>query len=222
MKMNLGLLLNKLNEYYSARASEYEKIYLKPERQADLKALKEFAASSFKGKNVLELACGTGYWTEVLSKTAESVLAVDSSAEVLKIAEAKNYHNNNVLFQQADLYELSLNSSRFDSAFGGFIWSHIPLEKLSDFIDIVHKNITKESVVAFIDNLYVKGNSTPIFNTDGKGNTYQKRRLEDGSEYLVMKNYPSEKEIRYLLKDKSDDLEFINLNYFWGVKYKKK
>ena len=47
--------------YYAQRAAEYEAIYLKPERQADLKAAEMFVQKIFNGTNVLEIACGTGY-----------------------------------------------------------------------------------------------------------------------------------------------------------------
>ncbi|HEY6168738.1 MAG TPA: class I SAM-dependent methyltransferase, partial [Verrucomicrobiae bacterium] len=55
-----------LAEYYARRAGEYERIYAKPERQADLAALRARLAEAFRGRRVLEIACGTGYWTEVI------------------------------------------------------------------------------------------------------------------------------------------------------------
>ena len=55
--------MDELAAYYAQRAAEYERIYAKPERQADLAALRARFGKLFKGKRVLELACGTGYWT---------------------------------------------------------------------------------------------------------------------------------------------------------------
>ena len=49
--------------YYASRAQEYERIYHKPERQDDLGTLRAFLERAFAGKHVLELACGTGYWS---------------------------------------------------------------------------------------------------------------------------------------------------------------
>ena len=40
---------------------------------------------TFKGRRVLELAAGGGRWTRYLAVTAESVLATDTSAQILKI-----------------------------------------------------------------------------------------------------------------------------------------
>src|SRR3954468_6957863 len=70
-----------LPEYYARRAKEYERIYHKPERQEDLAKLKELLPRTFARERVLEIACGTGYWTEVLAGTASSVTATDINEE---------------------------------------------------------------------------------------------------------------------------------------------
>jgi ubiquinone/menaquinone biosynthesis C-methylase UbiE len=46
--------------YYADRAREYERIYQKPERQVDLRWLREFVGRTFAGCRVCEIACGTG------------------------------------------------------------------------------------------------------------------------------------------------------------------
>ena len=68
-----------LKDYYSKRAKDYEQIYSRedPVRQSELNKIKDELISLFKNKSVLEAACGTGYWTEVISKTAKQVLAFD-------------------------------------------------------------------------------------------------------------------------------------------------
>ena len=76
-------------EYYSRRAREYESIYDKPERQADLSTLRALIPSLLAGRDILEVACGTGYWTQVIAPVARSVLATDLSPAVLEIAALK-------------------------------------------------------------------------------------------------------------------------------------
>ncbi len=60
----------RLVDYYAKRASEYERIYEKPERQNDLEILRNLFRKTLAGRNVLEIACGTGYWTQVVAQTA--------------------------------------------------------------------------------------------------------------------------------------------------------
>ena len=87
-----------METYYSRRAFEYEKIYEKPERQDDLELLKRLVKDFLQNKFVLEIACGTGYWTKIISNAAHSIVAIDSSKEVLDIARSKSYQKSNVDF----------------------------------------------------------------------------------------------------------------------------
>jgi demethylmenaquinone methyltransferase/2-methoxy-6-polyprenyl-1,4-benzoquinol methylase len=91
-----------LLDYYDKRALEYEGIYAKPERQADLAALKNLLQATLAGHRVLELACGTGYWTSMIAETAECVLATDANQSVLQLAWEKKLPPDKVVFQQAD------------------------------------------------------------------------------------------------------------------------
>src|SRR5687767_9901285 len=107
-----------LIKYYSDRAKEYEKIYSRPERQHDLPRASDMLKQIFAGKQVLEIACGTGYWTERIAKTAKSILATDINESVIEIARAKNYSPAAVSFQTIDLFALD-NSIKYESLFGG-------------------------------------------------------------------------------------------------------
>src|SRR4051812_38537991 len=78
-----------IKAYYAERAGEYEEIYSRPEREDDLDELHERVQEVLFGQHVLELACGTGYWTEHYAELTESVLATDIGPEVLAIAQAK-------------------------------------------------------------------------------------------------------------------------------------
>ncbi len=210
-----------LVEYYAKRAKEYELIYDKPERQADLLELKKLLKAAFSNEDVLELACGTGYWTQSIAETASSILATDINQQVIDVAKAKIYPKNNVSFAIADSYSLANIQPIFTAGFGGFIWSHIPLEKLAQFLETLHSKIKTGGKIVFIDNTYVEGNSTPICQTDSSGNTYQRRLLKDGTGYLVLKNFPTQAQIRLLFSEKAVNIEFKQLQYFWYLMYNK-
>lgn len=207
-----------LTSYYALRAAEYEAIYAKPERQADLRSATAMLQDLFRDKNVLEIACGTGYWTQKIAETATKILATDINGPVLDIARSKTYPFDNVQFKQVDLYKIPVQPSA-PSLFGGFIWSHIKLEELPRFTDAMHALVQPGGLVVFMDNRYVEGSSTPIAEQDPNGNTYQRRSLKDGSTHLVLKNFPDQLAMEKTLAGKAQNIQFIQLQYFWICVY---
>lgn len=207
-------------KYYSARAKEYEDIYLKPERQEDILQATKLLQEIFFDADIFEIACGTGFWTERLAKTTHHILATDLSEKVLAIARSKQYQKNNVVFQSADIFNLS-TEFKFKNLFGGFIWSHIPLEKLNAFLDHLLEKANANARFVFMDNNFVAQSNTPISEIDAVGNTYQNRQLENGQLYKVLKNFPTEEDLRILLKDKVKNIQFIELKYYWILLFNK-
>ena len=187
--------MDKLASYYARRAAEYERIYAKPERQDDLAALRQRLRGLFAGRKVLELACGTGYWTEVIAPGATQVTAIDVNEEVLQIARGKRYPENRVTFMQGDCYAPPDSGRSHDALFAGFWWSHVPLGRMDDFLAAATRSVAPGALIAFLDNRYVEGSSTAISRRDGEGNSYQLRRLDDGSSHEVLKNFPAESEL---------------------------
>jgi 2-polyprenyl-3-methyl-5-hydroxy-6-metoxy-1,4-benzoquinol methylase len=206
--------------YYAARAKEYEKIYDKPERQGEIGDMTTLLQNVFPGKNVLEIACGTGYWTERIAKVAAKVLATDINEPVIEIAKAKTYEKSNVTFGVADIF--NYKASEYESLFGGFIWSHIKLQELGRFIDTINGFVKPGSIVVLADNNYIEGSNTPISSTDEHGNTYQERVLENGETFSVLKNFPTEDTFKKALDGKAERIKFISLKYYWLVIYNKK
>src|SRR5687768_9288740 len=116
--------------YYSARAAEYEKVYDKPERQEDLRRVHDIVPAHFTDRHVLEVACGTGYWTRLIAVRAASVTAIDLSREVLALARARQPASEGVDFVTADALALDELPGEWDAAFAGFWWSHVPRSDL--------------------------------------------------------------------------------------------
>lgn len=179
-----------LKEYYTRRAAEYEEIYQKPERQSDLAILETHVKTLLEGHPTLEVACGTGYWTEILAPVCRSIVAADSGPEVLEVARGKTYGKHSVHFVLADAYHLEDVEGQFTAGFAAFWWSHVPKECLQSFLRGFHKKLLPGALVCFVDNRNVEGSSTAISHTDARGNTYQQRILKDGTEFRVLKNFP--------------------------------
>jgi SAM-dependent methyltransferase len=209
-----------LLEYYGRRAPEYERIFELPERQDDLRALKQLVRSALGGHDVLEVACGTGYWTEVIAPAAQSILATDGSARVLEFAKRKQYPERRVTLEVADAYGLEGVSGRFSAGFAGFWWSHIPFERFPPFLDAFHARLNENALVVACDNRYVEGSNTPSSRVDRYGNNYQHRRLGDGSECEVLKNFLTADQLRSAVAGRATAVSITESHYYWCLTYR--
>lgn len=210
----------RLETYYARRAAEYEQIYHKPERQADLARLRRDIPALFAGERVLEIACGTGYWTPLIAEVADSVVALDFNEETLAIARSKGYPRKNVTFVRGDAYALPDWPQKFSACYAGFWWSHIPLARMDGFLNDLRTKLAPGALVAFMDNRYVEGSSTPLARKDAEGNTYQSRRLADGSPHEVLKNFPTPEDVRSRLGRFGTDVRFDEYQYYWLATYR--
>ncbi len=210
---------DRLAEYYARRAAEYERIYAKPERQSDLALLRSLVARELGGRDVVEIACGTGYWTSVLAPGARSVTATDLATETLAIAHGKTFPPGRVRLVLADAYRPEEIDGRFDALFAGFWWSHVPRAALPGFLQAWHLRLGAGAQVLFVDNRYVEGSSTPIARVDAAGDTWQLRRLDDGSEHEVLKNFPTAEELRAAVGRGARAVTITVLRYYWALAY---
>jgi demethylmenaquinone methyltransferase/2-methoxy-6-polyprenyl-1,4-benzoquinol methylase len=209
-----------LEDYYARRAVEYDDIYRKPERQIDLEKMRRIVAGFARGRRILEVACGTGHWTQIMADGAESVLATDIGEEVLAVARAKLLQHPAVTFRNTDAFELDSITRSFDAAFGGFWWSHVPVARVQSFLARLHGCLHSGARVLFMDNRYVEGSSTPVVRTDGGGNTYQRRVLANGNAYEILKNFPTPGEIEHhLARAGVRAVEIVELEHYWYASY---
>lgn len=219
MTTNAAATPETMRAYYARRAAEYERVYAKPERQADLRAMQAWLAGCFPGRHVLEIACGTGWWTPHGARDALSWLATDANDETMAIARNKQLPST-VRFVNADAYALqSLQGGPFDAAFAGFWWSHVPLQNLPPWLDALHARLLPGARIVFLDNRYVEGSSTPISRQDEHGNTYQQRALGDGSAHEVLKNFPTRDEAVALIGHCTRNLEWQVWMHYWSLSY---
>jgi len=207
-----------MQAYYAARAAEYDRIYQKPERQTDLRKIETWLPATLAGSSVLEIACGTGYWTRFYASRCPQVVALDSAAETLGIARTRRPHER-VSFVVGDAYRIPVQPRKFDAGFAGFWWSHIPLGRIREFLVGFHAALRPGAKVIFLDNRFVEGSSTPLSECDSDGNTYQARRLADRSIHRVLKNFPTREELVRVLSPFASQVEYHEWEYYWAVEY---
>lgn len=105
----------------------------------------QFAANILKGDSIeilLDAACGAGYGSAFLVKQTniKNVIAVDKSAEALKIATA-NYSSNGIKFIEDDCHTLQAASAYglFDVVVSFETFEHLP--EPMDFLTASFKNL---------------------------------------------------------------------------------
>jgi hypothetical protein len=125
-----------------------------------------------------------------------------------------------VRFERADAFELARVQGSFDAAFAGFWWSHVQRADLPRFLAGLHERLVPGARVAFLDNRFVEGSSTPIARTDDAGNTYQLRPLDDGTVHEVLKNFPPPAELEAAVAGVAEDVRVLELPHYWCLSYR--
>ncbi|NIP43929.1 MAG: class I SAM-dependent methyltransferase [candidate division Zixibacteria bacterium] len=217
--------ISEMNAYYEAIA-ELHDIYMNfvsnKEMEKLLGALIRLIEKDVEGKNVLEIACGTGNWTTVLAKRARYVTAVDASESMLKIARKKLSDIENVTLFRSDVYRLPNMAYDYDCAFSSDFWSHIPRGLVGGFLENLHSKLSGGATVIFIDMLPQPDPPNVTSRYDDCGNYVQRRILPDGRVFDVVKNFPEESELRELLTDTAVDIRYYRHLYLlrWVLKYR--
>jgi demethylmenaquinone methyltransferase/2-methoxy-6-polyprenyl-1,4-benzoquinol methylase len=189
-------LLAEQIEYYRARANEYDDWFFRrgrfdrgeeaTQRWFDEVRLVETALDDFAPSGrVLELACGTGLWTERLARYASELTAVDASPEVLEIA-AHRVSSEKTTLIEADIFSFE-PPERYDVVFFSFWLSHVPPERFDEFWTLVQRALAPGGRVFFIDSLAEETSTAQDHSLTDRDGARMRRRLEDGREFWVYK-----------------------------------
>jgi len=202
-------------QYYAKSASNHDRIYDRPERKDDLKAMHGHVADTLRGHTVLELACGTGYWTRILAGVADHVVATDINPEMIAMARLRALPADKVTLRVADAWDLPDDLGDFTAVFIGFWWSHVKREEQERFLAKLRGKVGKDMFIVLLDDAYVEGSSDTVARTDMEGNTYQIRTTPDGERYEIPKTYPSDSALRKKLASSVREIKIVRLEYYW-------
>jgi SAM-dependent methyltransferase len=216
-------LIDDTSRYYAERAPVYDESagYNDPAAEQLRAPIKARYRDMFKDHTVLEIACGTGYWTPTIAEAAKLVFAVDINPVLIARAKDRCSHLRNVTFQVADAYTLTDVPTGFSAALGIWWWSHIPRERLAAFLAVLHSRLDAGAFVLFVDQLPYGGH---IRRKDANGNTLEQRSLPDGRVFEIVKNFPTEQDIRNALAGVADEVRYIERpdEKSWSVTYRVK
>lgn len=139
-----------LKEYYEKKAIELDEIALTYKHPSPYKRFffhtrfdKVFSAlNPKKGEYILELGCGSGYYTKKIVQKGTKVLATDFSANYVKQAKKYVGKNKNASYQTADATKLLFKNNTFDKILFTEVIEHIPeyKESLKEIKRVLKKN----------------------------------------------------------------------------------
>jgi SAM-dependent methyltransferase len=198
-------ILDEQLAYYRARAPEYDEWFHRHGRydrgedrnaawHAELEQVRGWLlALRLAHLDVLELAPGTGLWTEVLLDAGATVTAVDAAPEMLD-ALRRRCVGPRLTALRADLFHWS-PPRRFDAAVACFFMSHVPDERFDTFLGLVASSLRPGGCAFLLDGLR-EATSTARDHVLGEdGAQTMLRRLDDGRTYEIVKVFRSDDEL---------------------------
>ncbi|HEU5016287.1 MAG TPA: methyltransferase domain-containing protein [Roseiflexaceae bacterium] len=191
-------ILDQQQQYYRARASEYDEWFMRQGRYdrgpelnarwfAEVEQVRAALAGFHPTGSVLELACGTGWWTEQLARFADDLTAVDAAPETLAINRAR-LGGQPVEYIQTDLFAWQ-PARHYDVVFFSFWLSHVPPERFADFWGLVRAALKPDGRWFFIDSLPADTSSATNHDAPDADAVVQRRKLNDGREFEIVKVY---------------------------------
>jgi demethylmenaquinone methyltransferase/2-methoxy-6-polyprenyl-1,4-benzoquinol methylase len=189
-------LIEQQMEYYRARAGEYDEWFLRQGRYdhgaelnqawfAEVEQVRAALAAFQPVGRVLELACGTGLWTQYLHRYAEHITALDSSPEVLEL-NRQRLDSDRVRYVQADLFGWEPDDS-YDVVFFSFWLSHVPESHFAGFWEMVRRALKPGGRAFLIDSRYDPTTTARDHSLGGREMTTMTRRLNDGRTFEIVK-----------------------------------
>jgi len=188
-------------------------------RQSELDAMGAALRFALPRRRVLEIACGTGYWTAIVAGVAEHVVAVDVSPEMLAVARDKSLNPAQVEFRIADAYALCDVPGYFDAALAMFWLSHVPKARRDEFLAQFHARLDRMAIVFMADNVYMPGVGGELVERPGCADTFKRRQLANGSEHDIVKNYFGYEQLCDLLRPCARRLRIHVGRCFWWLSY---
>jgi ubiquinone/menaquinone biosynthesis C-methylase UbiE len=189
-------------------------------RQEEEAAIAQTIKEIFQDRQILEVGCGTGFWTEVVADVAKYILAIDNFPDRLAVALEKPISLQKVEFRIGNLETLSSMAKTFDGALVNFCFSHVPKAETAQFLRKLHEKLEPGAAVVMVDNLYIPEMGEQLFTQPGKRDTFKIRSLSDSAKHQVVRNYYDAAKLQNLLGLRTTNLQIQEGKCFWWLSYR--
>jgi 2-polyprenyl-3-methyl-5-hydroxy-6-metoxy-1,4-benzoquinol methylase len=193
-------ILTEQIEYYDARAPEYDEWIDRtghydrgPEANAnwhrELDEVRQRLIAAQLTGDVVELAPGTGNWTEIVARTATHLTAIDASAAMIAENRARLKRlglSERVNYIQADLFTWQPDR-QYDAVVIGFFLSHVPDDLLDPLLTTVSAALKPGGRLFLVDSRHTQTSSRPDSPYSEPDNPLTTRRLNDGRAFTIYK-----------------------------------
>jgi ubiquinone/menaquinone biosynthesis C-methylase UbiE len=216
-------LLAEQRAFYAARAPEYDDWWERRGRydrgedearewRAQVAEVDAALAAFGAAGDVLELAGGTGWWTTRLAKTADTLTVVDGAAETIEL-NRQRVGRADVEYVVADVFEWRPDR-QYDVVFFSFWLSHVPAARFGEFWATVRSCLRPGGRVFLIDNRHdpTLGRQDPY--TVAFDDEVQRRTLNDGSQWRVVKIFYEPEELNSRLEAEGWDADVVGTRWF--------
>lgn len=202
-------------KYYALLGEALEDKYLEPDMDEDIDDMSIHLGTLLAGHTVLELGCGTGFWTEVVAESAASVTALDINASLVDIARERGMPEGKVAFRVADALDLPEDIGKFTAVLVSFLWSHLNKKEQEQLLATLKKRLGKDVLLVILDDSFVEGFSETIARTDADGTTYEILTTPEGERFEVPKSYQSDSALRKRLGNVGKEIKIERVEFFW-------
>jgi ubiquinone/menaquinone biosynthesis C-methylase UbiE len=196
-------ILEETKEYYRQRASQFADWHRHTGEYEDgppldqsyfneAKVLFDAVESEHLIGNVLEIASGTGIWTEAVIKTADALTALDSSKEMLEKCTARLGTNPKIRYVVADFFDW-IPDREYDAVTFSFMISHVPASKLDEFVLKLSRCLRHGGKVFFVDQQTQAVKNEELQQPGGE---VAWRTLQNGRRFKVFKHFYTSEEIQ--------------------------
>jgi SAM-dependent methyltransferase len=183
-------------DYYEARAPEYDDWYLRRGRyargaihdaawNAELDSAGRWLDGLPWNGEIVELAAGTGWWSPLLASRGELSLYDASPAALDRARERLVAHDLRAHLHVRDAW--AEPDRAVDGLFVGFWLSHVPRERLGEFLVLARRWLKPDGRFAAIDSL--PDAASGAADHPEPADDLATRRLADGREFTIVKVY---------------------------------